>query len=245
MGHMFRKGSAVGARHVIVWDLDGTLGDFEALEKSGGDEPVRVKTRPGLAAALRSLHSAGFVHTLLTMATAKYAEIALRGTGLFELFDRVEGQGQRCKGDAAGIATAFGVPAEEVAHRMIFVGDRMMFDEPEHADVVFHLEPFALVRPAEQLERLVLRLRHAGRGSIREGFRAIGLGPRRWQRLWRRVALPVGQASRRNVDGLGSLVLLERHGECPVIGYERAPDPAGTADEHEFIPAQVLTARSP
>jgi hypothetical protein len=239
------KGSAVGARHVIVWDLDGTLGDFEALEKSGSDEPVRVKTRPGLGATLRSLHAAGFVHSLLTMATAKYAEIALRGTGLFELFDRVEGQGQRCKGDAAGVATVFGVAAEEIPHRMIFVGDRMVFDEPEHAEVVFHLEPFALLRPAEQLEKLVLRLRDGGGGSIREGFRALGRGQRRWLRLWRRAALPVGQASRRSVDGLGSLVLLERHGECPVVGYERPPQPAGSADEHEFIPAQVLPARSP
>jgi hypothetical protein len=233
----------VGARHVIVWDLDGTVGDFEALVKSSSDAPVRVKTRPGLAATLRSLHAAGFAHSLLTMATPTYAAIALRGTGLFEAFERVEGQGQRRKGDAAGVAAAFGIPAEEMPHRLIFVGDRMVFDEPDHPQVVFHLEPFALVRPAQQLERLVVRLRDAGGGSLHEGFRALGLGPRRWQRLWRRSPLAVGKAARRDVVGLGPLVLLKRQDECPVIGYERGPLPVAAADEHTIIPAQVWGGR--
>jgi hypothetical protein len=231
----------MGKPHVIVWDLDGTLGEFCALEKHcASNSSVTVRTRPGLADALRALCQAGFVHSLLTMATPVYAEVALRGTGLREYFGRVEGQGQRKKGDVAGVARAFGIPEAEVPAQMLFVGDRMMFDEPDDPEVVFHLEPFALTRPAQELERLVLHLRAMGGGSIRQGFRLTGLGGRSWYRLWRRTPLPLGEPVRRHVAGLGTLVLLDRQGECPVIGYAAVPAPGVPMEERCFVPVQVM-----
>jgi hypothetical protein len=231
----------MGIPRVIVWDLDGTLGNFDPLEKNWtSNSAITVATRPGLAKALQALGRAGFVHSLLTLATPAYAAVALRGTGLHEHIARVEGQGQRKKGDVAGLATAFGITATEAPARMLFVGDRMIFDEPDHPEVVFHLEPFALTRPAHELERLVLRLREAGAGSIREGFRALGTGGRKkWYHVRRQASLPAGRPAQRHVRGLGSLLLFERRGECPVIGYERAPAPAAAAEEHCFIPAVV------
>lgn len=230
----------MGSPHVIVWDLDGTIGDFYALEKHcDSNTAVTIKTRPGLAESLSTLSRAGFVHTLLTMATPTYAEAALRGSGLRDHFALVEGQGKRCKGDVEGLARFLGIPAAEVPSRFLFVGDRMMFDEPNHPHVVFHLELLALTRPASELECLVLHLRTAGNGSLREGFRVLGLTQRKWYRLWRRQPQPIGQPVRGHIDGLGSLLLLERQNQCPVIGFEGPPTPAAAPEEHSFVPSEV------
>jgi hypothetical protein len=230
----------VGERYLLVWDLDGTLGEFEALEKAwASDSPVRLRVRPGLATALRELSQAGFVHTLLTTAAPLYAEVALRATGLRGFFSRVECRGQRFKGDAEGVAAEFGIGPPELAHRVLFVGDRLAFDEPSHPEVVFHLEPLALARPAAQLARLVEHLREAGSGSIREGFRRIGRGRRRWFCFLRRPPMPVGEPVTRPVAGIGLLLLLERAGECPVIGFGDPPAEGVSASEYEVIPSRL------
>lgn len=232
----------MGAPYLLVWDLDGTLGDFDALERHWTDgTPVRLQLRPGLAAALEALGQAGFVHTVLTTATPLYAEVALAAAGLRDHFARVEGRGQRFKGDAAGLAEAFAIPAHERARRVLFVGDRLDFDEPEDPDVVFHLEPCALARPAAQLARLVEYLREAGGGSLHEGFQRLGRGPRQWRRLFRRAAMPLGETVERQVAGLGRVLMLARPGACPVIGIGEPPAPVA-ADEVEVVPAQVVAA---
>src|SRR5439155_6694840 len=164
---------AMAERYVLVWDLDGTLGDFEALRQFPLDgrlsEDLYVRVRAGLAAALAALAKEGFTHTLLTLATPRYAEIALRSAGLRECFDLVEGLGQRGKGDAAGIGEALGLPSEQRGDRMLFVGDHPLFDAPRDPRVVFHLEPHALLRGAGDLAALVLHLRGQGDGSLRSG----------------------------------------------------------------------------
>lgn len=229
--------------YVIVWDLDGTLGDFSALEKNRNhDNTITVSIRPGLAEALQSLSRAGFVHSLLTMATPRYAEIALRGTGLYDYFERVEGQGQRRKGDVDGLAKVFGIPPAKMPSQILFVGDRMVFDEPRHPDVIFHLELFALKRPASDFERLVLQLRDVGNGSLRHGFRRLSLSDRKWYRFWKRDRPPLGQPIQKSIDGLGSLILLERHEECPVIAFEATPSSTNSAHEHCFVPSQVVAS---
>ncbi len=230
----------MGRRSLIVWDLDDTLGDFRALEGArAADAPVRIRSRPGIAGSLRALGRAGFDHAVLTTAAPLYAEVALRGAGLREFFARVEGRGQRRKGDAAGVAAGFGIAPCELADRVLFVGDRLDFDEPDDPEVVFHLEPWALTRPAAELTRLVLHLRRAGRGSIRDGFRRFGQGAGSW-RVWkRRPPMPVGQAVLRRADGLGPLALLERAGACPVVGFAEPPAAGAVAGEHEVIPSRV------
>jgi hypothetical protein len=225
--------------HVIVWDLDNTLGDFSALHRHGDSTaPIRVCLRPGLADALTALSEAGFVHTLLTLATPLYAEVALRGTGLFGYFARVEGVGQRGKGDAAGVGDALGVPEEQRPHRMLFVGDHPLFDEPRDPRVVFHLEPLALTRPAEQLTRLVLHLRDVGDGSLRRGFDRLHGDTPWWRRLWPVVAGTAGLV-RRTVPGAGPVALLRRADACPVVGFVTAPDPPAVAVAHDFVPAEL------
>jgi hypothetical protein len=227
--------------YVIVWDLDLTLGDFSAMSGQSDDAaPVTVRVRPGIAEALHALSGAGFLHTVLTLATPLYAEIVLRGTGLRQFFVRVEGLTQRIKGDAAGIGDALGVRESERPHRMLFVGDHPLFDAPQDPRVLFHLEPFALSRPAADLTRLVLHLRDSGGGSLRQGFDRLVRQRRWWQRLW-----PLGDKGasdkpvHRSLPGIGDLLLLACEERCQVIGFEKAPEPAHPSAQHQFVPDEV------
>jgi hypothetical protein len=231
----------VSGRHVIVWDLDNTLGDFSALHGQGeSSQPVQVRLRPGLEPLLHSLAAAGFQHTLLTLATPLYAEAVLRGTGLRHFFVRVEGLGMRGKGDAAGIGEALGIPEGQRPHRMLFVGDHPLFDEPRDPRVVFHLEPCALIRPAADLGRLVLHLREAGGGSLRQGFERVCSARSGWRALWPFGRDGDGTPVRRTVPGVGSLVMVRRREGCPVIGFATLPEPAGAPGEFEFVPAHHM-----
>jgi hypothetical protein len=229
----------VSAPYVIVWDLDGTLGDFEPLQGRGDDGgPVTVRLRPGLAEALRTLREAGFLHALLTLATPRYAELALRGAELRPFFHCLDGLGQRGKGDAAGLGELLGVTESERPHRMVFVGDHPYHDAPQDSRVLFHLEPLALARPAGELARLLLHLRDLGGGSLRGGFDRLG---RRGllRRLW-----PFGGGDGRPVyrraAGLGRLVLVRRDEEAPVIGFAERPQTPQAPEERTFVPAEVM-----
>jgi hypothetical protein len=222
--------------YLIVWDLDNTVGEFDALQGAEGNaDGVRVRVRPGLAEALALLTREGFTHTLLTLASPRYAELALRGTGLRDHFARVEGYGQRGKGDTEGLGRAFGIPEGERPRRMIFVGDHPLFDAPEDPRVVLHLEPFAMTRPAADLARLLLHLRASGNGSLRDGFYTLGRTARWWQRLLRRPPMRVGEPVRREVTGLGALLLLDPGDVCPRLGFADPPEPPGTPSEHLVV----------
>lgn len=227
--------------HIIVWDLDDTIGDFHALEDNcESNSVVSVFTRPGLITTLETLRQLGFINSLLTMATSVYAEIALWGTGLYDLFDRIECRGQRRKGDVEGIATAFGIDTKDCPHQIIFIGDKMVFDEPDNPNVVFHLEPFAMNRPAIELQHLILYLRAVGNGSFREGFSAILRENRKWYRFFRPISTPMDKPIIRSVPTVGELVLMERNNACPVIGFYKFPNRGNTPDEHKIIPIAVL-----
>jgi hypothetical protein len=211
--------------HVIVWDLDLTLGEFGALNFV--NDPcgvVTVKVRPGLEKALRKLSEAGFTHTLLTLASPLYAEMALRGTGLRPYFVRVEGLGQRPKGDAAGLADALGIGETDRPHHMMFVGDHPLVDAPQDPRILFHLEPQALSRNADDLQRLLLHLREAGNGSFQRGFERIARQRTGWRRLWPfSPSLNKNKPVRRSVAGIGKLVLLACEERCPVIAFNDPP----------------------
>jgi hypothetical protein len=228
--------------YVIVWDLDGTVGDFSALHQQGEtSNPIVVKVRPEMAETLQALNKAGFIHTLLTRASPLYAEIALRGTGLRPFFALVEGVGQRGKGDAAGIAQVLHIPEKELPHRMFFVGDLPVFDEPQDPRVLFHLEPCCMDRSARELERLVLHLREVGNGSLREGFDLLG-NPIRW---WQWIVplsprMPVNKPIRCSLPDIGQLILMIRHDGCPIILFEHAPPPGTVASDHTLIPAEFV-----
>lgn len=220
---------------VLVWDLDRTLGVFDALEDLRHPaEPVTVHLRPGIAATLERLSAEGFVHTVLTLASPAYAETALRGAGLRHHFAEVAGAGQRTKGDVEGIAALLGIPAEERPHRMIFVGDHPLLDAPRSPDVVFHVEVRALARPAQALCDLVLALRDEGEGSLRRGFDRLGGRGALLDGSDRRVEL-------RRVEhpGLDPLVFMTRQERCPVLCF--AEDAAGPASGEavSFVPGAL------
>ncbi len=226
--------------HVIVWDLDGTLGEFTAVHEQGDStDPVRVRVRPGLPEALQRLTDEGFVHTVLTLATPLYAEVVLRATGLRQHFLRVEGLGQRIKGDAEGVGDSLGIPDNERPHRMIFVGDHPLFDEPQDPRVVFHLEPCGLCRPADDLTRLVLRLRDGGGGSLARGFDRLSRAGSWWRRFGPFLPRLSEEPLRRIVAGVGEVMLARRSGGPPVIGFAESPDPPGDPVEHSFAPAEL------
>lgn len=225
--------------HVIVWDLDGTLGDFSPLSRlAERADPVTVRVRPGLAESLQRLADAGFVHTLLTLATPRYAAAALGPTGLRPFFRLVEGLGQRGKGDAAGVGNALGIAPDDRPHRMFFVGDHPHFDEPRDPRVVFHLEFCALSRPAGDLEKLLLHLRELGGGSIRHGFDRLGRQLPWWKRVWPGSMRP-GKPLPRCIEGLGDVVLLHRTDSCPVIGFRDPPPPGVSPSEHLIVPEDL------
>ncbi|MBL8194185.1 MAG: HAD family hydrolase [Blastocatellia bacterium] len=220
--------------YLLVWDLDGTIGNFEKLEKYRENLPT-VEARPEIAPALEILSKIGFIHTVLTMATSTYAEIALKATGLRHFFAKVEGQGQRLKGDVIGIANDFGINPKNYAHKIMFIGDRMLFDEPRHSEVIFHLERFALTRPASQLQILVETLLKQGNGSLREGFLSIGRGSKKWYQFAKLPPIEVGVPIQRKLPKLDPLLLLERVQECPVITFENPPNPPATSSKHQAI----------
>jgi hypothetical protein len=227
--------------HVIVWDLDGTLGEFTAVHEQGeAPGAVTVRVRPGLPEALHRLAEAGFAHTVLTLATPLYAEVVLRATGLRQHFFRVEGLGQRGKGDAEGVGDSLGIPEDQRPHRMIFVGDHPLFDEPQDQRVVFHLEPCGLVRPADQLARLVLHLRDAGGGSLARGFDRLGRAGGWWRRFGPFRPPLTKEPLRRAVPGVGDVLLARRSGGPPVIGFADFPEPPGDPVEHSFAPAEFV-----
>jgi hypothetical protein len=231
----------MAAAHVIVWDLDDTLGNFEALRQGGeSEDAITVGVRPGLAEALAALRAAGFCHALLTMATPLYAELALAGTGLREHFDRVDGLGARRKGDAVGIAECFGIPARDRAHRMVFVGDDPRHDQPRDPEVVFHLEPSALLRSAQCVQQLLVHLRERGGGSMARGFARLGHGGWR-SALWRLGrGLPIDHPIERDVPGAGRVLLMRRREAAPVIAFSDPPAPAVVAASATFVPAALL-----
>jgi hypothetical protein len=219
-----------GSPYFIVWDLDRTLGVFDGLERLRDPAaPMQVELRPGIGAALAELSAAGFVHTVLTMATPDYAELALRGAGLRGHFVEVACQGQRPKGDVEGIARTHGLPEAELPARMLFVGDHVLFDAPQDARVLFHLEPHVLHQPASRLVALVLALRERGGGSLRAGFDHL-LGPAEaFDEIVRRELVPVGR-----------LVLLPREHASPVVAFdEEAPTGAPAGERVTFVPAEA------
>lgn len=217
-------------RYIIVWDLDRTLGVFDAIGRSRGDgAPVTVFLRPGIEAALARLSAEGFAHVVLTLATPAYAATVLAGTGLRPHFLEVACAGQRPKGDTEGIARTHGIPLDEVHHRMLFVGDHPWYDAPRDPRVVFHIEPFATRRPAEPLADLILELRRRGTGSLRRGFDDLAGQP----------APPEGPAEgpvTRDLPGIGPVMLAYRKDECPVIVFatEPAEGESGTAVTFEM-----------
>jgi hypothetical protein len=122
---------------------------------------------------------------------------------------------------------------------MLFVGDHPLFDEPRDPRVVFHLEPCGLSRPAAELTRLVLYLREVGGGSLRRGFDRLGRPAAWWKKLWPVAGVPGDGLVRRWVPRVGDLVMVARPDGCPVIGFEKPPNPAGTPTEHCFVPADL------
>jgi hypothetical protein len=205
----------VSSPYVVVWDLDRTLGLFDALEHEHDAREVTVFLRPGIADAIHELSRAGFTQTVLTLATSRYAEVALRGTGLRDYFVEVAGVGQRAKGDAEGIGDLLGVPAKDRPHRMFFIGDHPLFDAPEDSGVVFHLEPNALNRHARDVVRLIATLRELGSGSLRKGFDQLVGKPKDAK------AIQLEHAA------LGALLLVPRRDQCPVICFEGDGDEVG------------------
>lgn len=196
---------------VIVWDLDHTLGSFDSLEGARPTEEVTVELRPGIGEVLARLGREGFHHTVLTMATPTYAELALRGTGLRDHFIEVAGAGQRNKGDVEGIAQLLDMPLSECQHRMLFVGDHPLLDAPRGGEVVFHVELDALSRSAEDLLALVLALRESGAGSLARGFEALA-----------QQGEPVDGMRRLALEGVGRLLLVPSGDHAPMVAFEEA-----------------------
>lgn len=217
--------------YLIVWDLDRTLGVFDGLERLRTlTDRIEVSLRAGIGDALDRLSEEGFSHTVLTLATPDYAELALRGTGLRHHFLEVACQGQRAKGDAEGIARTLGMELEALPARMLFVGDHVLFDAPQDSRVVFHLEPYALRRPAARLVELVLELREAGEGSLRAGFEAMAGPEARLEEIVRAATCRAGNA-----------LLLPRAEACPVIAFDEddSAEPE-RGDPVSFVPADVF-----
>jgi hypothetical protein len=217
-------------RHIVVWDLDHTLGEFSALERSRRDDvPVTVRLRPGLEAALERLSAEGFAHVVLTLASPSYAEMALWGTGIRRYFLEVAScPGHRPKGDAHGVAATYGIPLEEAGDRLFFVGDHPWFDAPRDPRVVFHIEPAALRRPAGPLAALILELRRRGEGSLRGGFDRLAAERAAGEKM-----------ARHDLPGVGPVVLLPREDECPVVLFEEEPAAHEAGTTVTFVPAEI------
>ena len=228
-------------KHLLVWDLDGTLGDFSALQNCTDlRQSIEVRLRPGIRACLDTLGAAGFSHTLLTLGQTQYAETVLRGCGLRDAFACVEGHDRRAKADADGLAKLFAISNEQRPHRMLFIGDHPIWDAAEDPRIVFHFEPYGLTRSAQTLAALIFHLRKKGKGSLCLGFDQVLGG--RWG--WRRLPLLGGknssaQVQQRTIPGIGSLQLAQRPQAGPIIAFAAPSEPPIESEQVCFIPADM------
>ncbi len=215
---------------LIVWDLDHTLGVFDAIADVYDEtQPVTVKLRQGIDDALVRLSDEGFSHSVLTLASPSYAQLALLGTSLRRHFLEIAAAGQRPKGDVEGVAHTFGIPFEQRPDRMLFIGDHPLYDPPQDPRVVFHLERYAVRRPAEQVASLVLSLRELGEGSLRRGFDEVA--SRGGAEQVRKCAL----------DGVGSLLLLPRDNGCQVLVFDdKTLSEEDISTAVSFVPAEQI-----
>jgi len=215
---------------VIVWDLDGTLGVFDQLalwNRSPAQSLLMIQARPDLEAALNELTSLGFIHRVLTMATSRYAEMALATLQLRHHFIAVEGYGQRGKGDVVGIAEEMEIPAQRWGASMLFIGDHPMMDPPRDPRVLFHYEPWAIERSALAVVAMVRELLDRGDGDLARGFTRWHEATARrswWDRLrFRRRSSNHFEPTERELADHGWMVLVNRKEECPVIAFRERP----------------------
>lgn len=224
---------------ILVWDLDKTLGFFEPLYKHWDpDSPVTIQFRPGILDLIRQLHKKGFTHRLLTLASPRAAHLILEAAGVRDLFFKIEGIGQRGKGDVAGIALEHGVPEHQWPHQFLFIGDHPFNDCPVDKRVIFHLEINALERPASQLGGLIDALIERGQGSFIRGYQSIASAVP-WWKFWQRPAFQVNQAMIRSLPGLDPLALMNGPSINPLIAFENEPLNPQEPDLLTFTPNQI------
>lgn len=229
------------APYIMVWDLDRTLGVFDGLHGvvPGWTGPVKVELRPELEAALSALSARGWVHRVLTLASPTYARLALEGTGLAQAFERIEGRGERHKGDVAGIALDYELDEACWGDRMFFVGDHMLYDPPRHHRVLFHYEPHALSRSAMDVVGLVEALLEHGEGSLVDGFAAIMRNPGlSVEGRPLRPTRPGYDVARRQITHVADPLIFARRGEDegPVIAFEAPPEKEWTPEVRVITP---------
>lgn len=129
-----------GGKRYICWDLDKTLGRFDAPEAGR-----RGLTR-GIDVLLDDLLAQGFRHVVTTAAASEYAEGALAEFGIRGRFEAVFDRSVICDGrfnkHYLPVASRLGIGMEEAAERMIVIGNSMK-DAPADSDIVFIYHPSA------------------------------------------------------------------------------------------------------
>jgi hypothetical protein len=116
---------------------------------------------------------------------------------------------------------------------MLFVGDHALFDAPRSPEVVFHIEAFALERPARAVADLALALRDLGRGSLRRGFDWLA------DQGALQTCAPGAELKRVEHPGLDPLLLITRDEACPVICYADDAARQASGEPVRFVPGEL------
>ncbi|MFN7991871.1 MAG: HAD family hydrolase [Candidatus Micrarchaeia archaeon] len=145
-----------GARKVICWDLDETLGEFR--------DYGRLLRTAGIIPLLESYRRSGFVNVVTTAASKEHAEYVLSVAGMRHLFLSVFSRETIC--DEPGndfnkrympVAGYFGLSADEAPHRILVVGN-LERDAPYDSDLTFIHHPYGSTYHASVFGNVINRL---------------------------------------------------------------------------------------
>ena len=166
-------------KKAIFWDLDETMGDFEALKTNGHDpvdEDTKAAKRYGIEKVLESLSSRGYNHFVTSFSPPDYVKRVVELSGLAPYFSAVFGGGETYFRDSKGYAAAAkhaGLFNGEAAHSLIVVGDSPNDKPCDLEGVVFIHQPRGYAYDAAVVQEIVTALDALGKGSFIRGFEAM------------------------------------------------------------------------
>ena len=194
-------------RGAICWDLDDTLGVFEQLEYQlqgkevpNGQEGIFL--RADIRELLKYLSSKGYRHFLTTSAGERYAEEALRISGLNKLIAEDDiwpndiiyfrhRFGYKTYAEVEESAFFYDKTKKKHSDLMLVVGDRVN-DQPEDLKRLVFIEDInCRTHSAEVLRVIIDGLLKQGKGSFIRGFdRIYGLADNETSRMPNRSPYP-------------------------------------------------------
>lgn len=231
---------------VICWDMDETLGIFKPIvaELAGEEVPrTRFNSDLGLTPGIRELLSTwknqGYHQVITTGAGQLYTEEVLRRSQLGRFMERVytgtdwvtikHDNGEVYGKPYRRVGNEYGLSPDEMAHKMLVVGDDMLdlpVNVPDLVLMLHHNYPYCHAQAVKLTTETILE---HGAGSFIAGFEALVSRSGGWDA---RIAIAEGIVASLNFCCRPDSLQYQLHGRCPVIKI--FPDERYHADLEPF-----------